>query len=75
MSARDWLYSRLVATRRTPERVQAKLDAYRAEVLREAAAKIREAAKGGCLERDRCCAEGAADLIDPDKEESADGAQ
>lgn len=37
MSARDWLYVRLVGALLDPERVSAELDAYRAEVLREAA--------------------------------------
>lgn len=44
-----------------------------AEVLREAAAKIRAKAQGCCDER--CGELAAADLIDPDKKESADGAE
>lgn len=41
MSARDWLYARLTGALITPERASAELDAYRAEVLREAAQALR----------------------------------
>lgn len=64
MSARDWLASRLAATRRDPRRIAEKLDAYRDEVLREAAEKQREA-----LTEDPGLSEAALiDLIDPDKD-------
>lgn len=60
-----------------PAVVDREIDAFRRHVLHEAAEKIRDHKCGDTSPDGECCPCGlaAADLIDPDKEESADGAQ
>jgi hypothetical protein len=41
VSARDWLYARLTGALIDPSRVDAGIDVYRDEILREAAERIR----------------------------------
>lgn len=78
MSARDELYAYGMAGKyhspHNSERMSARIDAFEAEVFRRAAEKIRahswrECCGAGCSD----LAADAADLIDPDKGESADG--
>ncbi|WP_411140287.1 hypothetical protein [Streptomyces sp. x-80] len=58
MSARDWLYRNLVGALVDPERVSLELNAFRAEVLREAADAI------NALPQDYECDPGRGDAAD-----------
>lgn len=74
MSARDELYAYGMAGRyHSPlnsERMSARIDAFKDEVLREAAEKVRAADTAAISDDAREIFDRAADLIDPDKEPS-----